>query len=56
MIEVQHFSHPGCPWAYSASPDLAVLRWRYGAQLRWRLVLIGLAERAERYEARGYHP
>lgn len=51
-----HFSDPGCPWAYSASPALAVLRWRYGAQLDWRLVTIGLAEDAQRYIERGYSP
>ena len=36
-ITVRHFSDPGCPWAYSASPALATLRWRYGAQLDWQL-------------------
>ncbi len=51
-----HFSDPGCPWAYSASPALAVLRWRYGAQLDWRLVTIGLAEDGQRYVERGYSP
>lgn len=56
MIEVTHFSDPGCPWAYSASPALAVLRWRYGTQLRWRHVMIGLTESAEQYVARGYTP
>ena len=55
-IDVTHFSDPCCPWAYSASPALAVLRWRYGDQLRWRHVMIGLTERAEQYEARGYTP
>jgi 2-hydroxychromene-2-carboxylate isomerase len=55
-IEVTYFNDPGCPWGYSESPALAVLRWRYGAQLRWRLVTIGLAESAERYVARGYTP
>jgi 2-hydroxychromene-2-carboxylate isomerase len=55
-IQVTHFSDPGCPWAYSASPALAVLRWRYGAQLDWRLVTIGLAEDAQRYIERGYSP
>jgi 2-hydroxychromene-2-carboxylate isomerase len=53
---VTHFSDPGCPWAYSASPALAVLRWRYGSQLDWRLVTIGLAENAEKYVERGYSP
>ena len=33
-LQVTHFSDPGCPWAYSASPAHAVLRWRYGDQLR----------------------
>jgi predicted DsbA family dithiol-disulfide isomerase len=55
-IEVVHFSDPGCPWAYSASPALAVLRWRYGDQLTWRLVTIGLTEQADQYIRRGYTP
>jgi 2-hydroxychromene-2-carboxylate isomerase len=33
-----------------------VLGWRYGDQLEWRLVLIGLTERAEQYVERGYTP
>jgi protein-disulfide isomerase-like protein with CxxC motif len=33
-----------------------VLRWRFGAQLDWRLVLIGLSEGPERYVAAGYTP
>jgi predicted DsbA family dithiol-disulfide isomerase len=55
-IEVTYFSDPGCPWAYSVNPALAVLRWRYGDQLRWRLVTIGLTERAQQYVDRGYTP
>lgn len=55
-LDVTHFSDPACPWAYSASPALAVLRWRYGEGLRWRHVMIGLTERGEQYEARGYTP
>ena len=54
MIEIQHFSDPGCPWAWSASPHLSVLHWRYGDQLRWRLVMIGLTEHGGEYERRGY--
>jgi 2-hydroxychromene-2-carboxylate isomerase len=50
------YNDPGCPWSYSASPALRVLEWRYGAQLSWRLVLIGLTESAEQYVARGYTP
>jgi len=33
-----------------------VLRWRYGSQLQWRLVTIGLAEDPERYVNAGYTP
>jgi 2-hydroxychromene-2-carboxylate isomerase len=56
VIDVTHFTDPGCPFAYSASPALAVLRWRYGRQLQWRLVTIGLAEDPQRYIDAGYTP
>jgi protein-disulfide isomerase-like protein with CxxC motif len=55
-LSVTLFTDPGCPWAYSASPALAVLRWRYGDGLDWRLVTIGLTEDAEQYVRRGYNP
>lgn len=55
-IDVLHMSDPGCPWAYSASPALAVLRWRFGDQLHWTLTTIGLTEDADQYTARGYTP
>jgi predicted DsbA family dithiol-disulfide isomerase len=56
MISVTLYNDPACPWAYSERPALRVLEWRYGAQLDWRLVLIGLTESASQYEARGYTP
>jgi 2-hydroxychromene-2-carboxylate isomerase len=55
-IAVTHFTDPGCPFAYCASPALSVLRWRYGEQLDWRLVTIGLAEDPQRYVDAGYTP
>ncbi|HEV3228803.1 MAG TPA: DsbA family protein [Solirubrobacteraceae bacterium] len=55
-IQVTYFSDPGCPWAYSVNPALSVLHWRYGDQLSWQLVMIGLTETAGQYEARGYTP
>jgi 2-hydroxychromene-2-carboxylate isomerase len=55
-LELTHFSDPGCPWAWSASPALSVLKWRYGDQLRWRHAMIGLTETGSVYEARGYTP
>ncbi len=53
-MRVTHFSDPGCPWAWSAGPALATLAWRYGDQLEWRHVMIGLTETAAQYERRGY--
>jgi protein-disulfide isomerase-like protein with CxxC motif len=56
VIDLTHFTDPGCPWAYSASPAHTALRWRYGDGLRWTLVTIGLAEDASRYARSGYTP
>lgn len=56
QLTALHFSDPGCPWAYSARPFHARLRWRFGDQLDWRLVLIGLTESHEQYVQRGYTP
>ena len=55
-ITAIHFTDPACPWAYSARPAHARLLWRFGDQVEWRLVLIGLSESAEAYEKRGYTP
>ena len=55
-ITATHFTDPACPWAYSARPAHARLRWRFGDQIEWRLRLIGLSETAEAYEKRGYTP
>jgi 2-hydroxychromene-2-carboxylate isomerase len=55
-LRVTHITDPGCPWAYSIEPAVTTLRWRYGAQLEWRLVMIGLAESGSVYEKRGYTP
>jgi protein-disulfide isomerase-like protein with CxxC motif len=55
-IVAWHFTDPGCPWAYSSRPAIARLRWRFGDQIDWRLVLIGLSEDASRYEERGFTP
>jgi len=56
MISATIYSDPACPWAYSESPALRVIEWRYGDQLDWKLVLVGLTERADQYAARGYTP
>ena len=56
MIDVTYFTDPACPWAYSASPSHTTLRWRYGEQLRWTFVMIGLTEDASKDAADGYTP
>jgi 2-hydroxychromene-2-carboxylate isomerase len=55
-VRVTHITDPGCPWAYSIEPSITTLRWRYGEQLEWRLVMIGLTESGAEYESRGYTP
>jgi 2-hydroxychromene-2-carboxylate isomerase len=56
VISAVLHTDPACPWAYTAIPALRALEWRYGDQLEWRLVLIGLTERASQYVERGYTP
>jgi protein-disulfide isomerase-like protein with CxxC motif len=55
-IVATHFTDPGCPWGYSSRPAIARLRWRFGDQIEWRLVLIGLSESGRGYEERGFTP
>jgi 2-hydroxychromene-2-carboxylate isomerase len=55
-LRVTHITDPGCPWAYSTEPAVTALHWRYGDQLEWRTVVIGLSETAADYERRGYTP
>jgi predicted DsbA family dithiol-disulfide isomerase len=54
MIEAVLYSDPACPWGYSANPALRAIEWRYGGQLDWSLVMIGLAEDPAQYESRGF--
>ncbi len=55
-ISATLYSDPACPWAYSENPALRVIEWRYGDQLDWRLVLVGLSEDTSRYRTNGYTP
>ena len=55
-VRVTLYNDAGCPWGYSANPAFRVLEWRYGTQLEWRLVLIGLTNVAQEYVDRGYTP
>jgi 2-hydroxychromene-2-carboxylate isomerase len=56
VIQAILYTDPACPWAYSGLPALRVLEWRYGDQLAWRLVMIGLREDATGLAERGYGP
>lgn len=56
MISATIYNDPACPWAYSESPALRVIEWRYGDQIDWRLVLVGLSEDTSRYQTNGYTP
>lgn len=55
-ISATLYSDPACPWGYSENPALRVLEWRYGSQIDWRLVLVGLSEDTSRYAANGFTP
>jgi len=56
MITATLYTDPGCPWAYSENPALRVIEWRYGDQLDWKLVMVGLTESSDQYADRGYTP
>jgi 2-hydroxychromene-2-carboxylate isomerase len=55
-ISATLYSDPACPFGYSENPALRVIEWRYGSQIDWRLVLVGLSEDTSRYESGGYTP
>lgn len=52
-VAVTHVTDPLCPWAYSFEPALRTLEMRYGDQLEFRTVLIGLVSSVEESLARG---
>ena len=35
-LDIELFTDPACPFAFSAEPVRRRLRWHYGDQLRWR--------------------
>jgi protein-disulfide isomerase-like protein with CxxC motif len=55
-VDATLYTDASCPWAYSASPALRVLEWRFRDQLSWRLVMIGLREEASEAAVRAYDP
>jgi predicted DsbA family dithiol-disulfide isomerase len=55
-VRITHVTDPLCPWAYSFEPVLRALEARYGDQLEFRTVLIGLVETVEESMNRGSSP
>jgi protein-disulfide isomerase-like protein with CxxC motif len=53
-VRATYITDPGCPFAYGGEAFVSALRWRFGDQADWRLVMIGLAEEPSEYKERGY--
>jgi 2-hydroxychromene-2-carboxylate isomerase len=56
VIEATLYTDAACPWAYSASPALRVLEWRFRRQLAWRLVMIALRDGVAESAGRAFDP
>jgi predicted DsbA family dithiol-disulfide isomerase len=56
VLELQNFTDPACPFAFSAEPARFRLRWLYGDQLAWRTRMVGLSEHPEDYVEKGSTP
>jgi 2-hydroxychromene-2-carboxylate isomerase len=56
MIKATLYNDPGCPWGYSANPAFRALEWRYGDQLDWRLVVIGLSDEVSEVTRQRFDP
>ncbi|HEY3922881.1 MAG TPA: DsbA family protein [Gaiellaceae bacterium] len=56
MIRATLFNDAACPWGYSANPALRVLEWRYGDQIDWRLVVIGLRDEVSEQMRQQFDP
>src|SRR4051794_8894059 len=54
LIRAAHITDPGCPFAYGGEALVSALRWRFGDQIEWRIVTIGLAEDPAVYEHKGF--
>jgi putative protein-disulfide isomerase len=43
MVAVDYHTDPVCPWSWAAEPRIRALMMEFGEDLRWRLVMGGLA-------------
>ncbi len=53
---ITEFTDPGCPWAYSAEPVRARLRWLYGEQIDFEARMVVLSESPQDYLDKGFTP
>lgn len=53
-LTITEYTDPGCPFAWSAEPSRWRLRWLYGEQLAWHVRMVGLTQRPEDYEEKGF--
>ena len=53
---ITEFTDPGCPWAYSAEPIRARLRWLYGEQIDFDARMVVLSESPQDYLDKGFTP
>jgi 2-hydroxychromene-2-carboxylate isomerase len=52
-VEIEHFTDPNCPFAYSSEPVRQRLRWVFGDQLSWRTRMVVLSRSSAEYAAKG---
>jgi predicted DsbA family dithiol-disulfide isomerase len=43
MVTIDYHTDPACPWSWAAEPRVRALMMEFGEDLRWRLVMGGLA-------------
>jgi predicted DsbA family dithiol-disulfide isomerase len=55
-VQINEFTDPGCPWAWSAEPFRRRIDWLYGDALEWRVHMVGLSESPDDYLEKGFTP
>ena len=53
---ITEFTDPGCPWAYSAEPIRARLRWLYGESIDFDARMVVLSDSPQDYVDKGFTP
>ena len=54
LVDVAHFTDPGCPFAFSAEPHRIKVLWNFGDQVRLRTRLIVLSDSPQELADRGF--